>query len=139
MIAGGLKRQHWSCRSRRIDKIQRGAEEARQSIRQRQPSPISPAQNQHTVDQSLYPNCHLLLIRLGLNPSPQLYARPAFSRAFPRSGAPILSVPLPQAKPQMQFARIGMLENLSKRSREVSKVLLLERCPSCITLEVERG
>lgn len=43
MVSSRLERHDWSSSSRRIDKVQRSTEEARQSIRQCQPSSVSPA------------------------------------------------------------------------------------------------
>ena len=43
----------------------------------------------------------VLLVGFGLKPCPQLDAGSAFARAIPRPGAPALSIPAAQVKPQM--------------------------------------
>jgi hypothetical protein len=82
---------------------------------------------------------NILLIRLGLDPSPKLHARSSLLTTTPRSRAPTLRIPSSQAKPQMQLPRISMLQNLPQAPRKISKVLLLERFPARIALEIEGG
>jgi hypothetical protein len=119
----------------RVDEVERGAEEARERIRERQPSRECPAEvsgcsDLHTLD--------ILVLTISLYPRPELHAGASFSCSIPRALSPALGVPPPHAKPQVEFFRVRMLQNLPKRPREVAEVLLLKVRLAFVTGEVER-
>lgn len=82
---------------------------------------------------------NILILGVGLDPSPQLDTSASFSCSVPWPLSPVIGIPSPHTEPQVQFLCVNMLQNLTKRAREVAEVLSLKVCCAFVAAEVERG
>ncbi|POR32433.1 hypothetical protein TPAR_07349 [Tolypocladium paradoxum] len=121
VVALGLEAHDGADGARAIDEVERGAEEPGQRIGQRQPVPVG------------------LVVRLRIEPGPELDAGAALARAAPGPRAPLLGVPAAQREAQVQLARAGVLQDLAQRPREQPEVVRLEVGERRVGPEVEAG
>ena len=104
-----------------VDKIERGAEEARESVGEGPPA------------------LRRLSLVVGVDPRPQLNARAALARAIPGPLPPVVGIPAADAEAQVKLVGVSMLQDLAQRAGEVAEVLAGKRRRRLVAAEAERG
>ena len=115
VITSGLKGNHWTSCTRRVDKVKRGAEQAGQRLSQGNPLCECSGQNLISIIQYLqrFAPKSVLLVICGVNPRPKLNTSAAFLAAIPWPRAPAFGVPSPSGKAEVKLFRMSVLEYLA--------------------------
>lgn len=110
MIAFGSEGHDGSGGAGLVDEVEGGAEKAGQGIGEGQPFVTRPDMFVTTLNkQSWREGMDILVVRLGVQPGPELNTRPAFFGAIPRPRSPALGIPSAQREPQVQLFGADML------------------------------
>lgn len=113
VITGGLKGNHWTSCTGRVDKVKRGTEQAGQRLSQGNPICECSGQNLVSIIQYLQILKTVLLVIFGVNPRPKLNTSAAFLAAIPWPRAPAFGVPSSSGKAKVKLFRMSVLEYLA--------------------------